>query len=146
MNHVPLPTALLDRIAGLDARIQAGSEVHRLMKSQFEFNTQLLGRYSPKIDERFTPPKTAFLRSREGFNPSGLPPGVVIPRWLSDRNNSKQIVDGWEKLVGQPVRVWDIPGHHFQPFDLSNVSSLTSRISFHHLTCLQIGVCTIPCY
>ena len=146
MNHVPLPTALLDRIAGLDARIQAGSEVHRLMKSQFEFNTQLLGRYSPKIDERFTPPKTAFLRSREGFNPSGLPPGVVIPRWLSDRNNSKQIVDGWEKLVGQPVRVWDIPGHHFQPFDLSNVSNLTSRISFHHLTCLQIGVCTIPCY
>ena len=136
MNHVPLPSALLDRVAGLDARIQAGSEVHRLMKTQFAFNTQILGRYNPQIDERFVPPKIALLRSREGFNPSDLPPGAVIPRWLGDRSNPKQVVEGWEKLVGQPVRVWDIPGHHFQPFDQLNVSDLTFRISFHHLTCL----------
>lgn len=133
MNHVPLPTALLDRIAGLDARIQAGSEVHRLMKTQFEFNTQILGRYNPQADERVVQPKIALLRSREGFNPCDLPPGAVIPRWLADRSNPKQVVEGWEQLVGQPVRVWDIPGHHFQPFDPSNVSDVTFYISFRHL-------------
>lgn len=121
LNHVPLPTSLLDAIAGLDARIQSGSEIHRLIKTQFELNTTILGRYEPPVGKHIYP-KLALLRSKEGFNPSNVPHNVIIPPWLAQRHDSRQVAEGWEKLVGQSLRVWDIPGHHFQPFDPSNVS------------------------
>jgi hypothetical protein len=65
-----------------------------------------------------------FLRSSEGFNPAGVPD---IPVWLSDRSDPRQAVAGWETVVGAPVSVYDIPGHHFEPFNSQNVSPLIYR-------------------
>jgi iterative type I PKS product template protein len=125
LNHVPLSDSLLDSIINLDTR-SVSSEIGRLIKSQFEMNSRMLGEYDPLIGGAPYPP-LAFLRSRKGFNPSSIP---NIPKWLKDRSSEvKQATAGWEMLVGTSVKVWDIPGHHFEPFHASNVSVYSYPIS-----------------
>lgn len=116
VNHVPLSDALIDSVVNLDAR-SAKSEIGRLVKSQFQMNSRMLGTYDPLAAGGPYPP-LVLLRSRDGFNASGV---QSVP-WLENRSNPQQAVAGWEGLVSTTVKMWDIPGNHFQPFIPSNVS------------------------
>ncbi|KAA1479595.1 alpha/beta-hydrolase, partial [Dentipellis sp. KUC8613] len=117
VNHVPLSDALLDSVAKLDGR-NAGTDIGRLVKTQFQMNSRMLGRYDPLAAGGPFPP-IVLLRSSEGFNPAGV---SDVPKWLADRSDRTQAAAGWEKVVGTSIKVLDIPGHHFQPFHPDNVS------------------------
>jgi thioesterase domain-containing protein len=116
INHVPLSDALIDSVLNLEAR-SAGSEIGRLMKAQFSMNARMLGEYDPHETGGPCPP-IVLLRSREGYNPSRI---SDVPPWLSDRANVTLATAGWDTLCETPLKVLDIPGHHFQPFHPSNV-------------------------
>jgi hypothetical protein len=119
-NHTPLPDALLDHVANQGGQ-RPCSEIGKLVKAQFKMNSHILGNYNPLSSQGPFPP-LAFLRSSEGFNPPEVPD---VPLWLADRSDPEQVVAGWERLVGCHMKVWGIPGHHFRPFDNSNVSIFT---------------------
>lgn len=121
LKHIPLFDSLLDHVVNLDRR-HAGSEIGNVMKTQFAMNSRLLGMYDP-LSSEWPWPTLALLRSSEGFDPPGLPD---VPGWLADRSDPTQIVSDWESLVGKTIKVWAIPGHHFQPFDPSLVSDISS--------------------
>lgn len=122
INHVPLPERLLESIVNLDSR-SARSGIAQFVKTQFRLNSIVLGKYNPQpADGPF--PHLVLLRSREGFQPIDI---ANVPRWLFDRGDVQQATAGWESLTGSPIKVWDIPGHHFQPFHPANVSKLAQR-------------------
>lgn len=117
INHVPLSDALIDSVVNLDAR-SANSDLGRLVKAQFAMNARMLGKYDPRATGGTCPP-LVLLRSSEGFNPPGV---SDVPIWLADRSDPKIATAGWESLASGPVKVLDIPGHHFTPFYPANVS------------------------
>lgn len=115
-NHVPLDECLIESIMNANMR-SAVSSLSRFIRTQFRFNSKSLEMYNPlSSDGPF--PKIILLRSRDGFLPGGID---NVPSWLSERGDPRDAVAGWEALVGCPVRVRDIPGHHFEPFSPSNV-------------------------
>ncbi|TFK52663.1 polyketide synthase [Heliocybe sulcata] len=125
VNHVPLSQAVIEAVVNLDAR-GANSDIGRLVKVQFRENSALLGKYDP-VSAGGPYPRLVLLRSREGFNPAGV--SEAVPVWLADRSDAKQAVAGWEGLVGAPVKSFDIPGNHFQPFQAANIQEVSSRIA-----------------
>ena len=116
LDHVPLPDTLLESITGLNRR-DSTAHVSRLVKAQFQMNSRLLGRYRPAAS-RGVCPRLVLLRSREAYKPAGV---LDVPKWLCDRSDPQDAVAGWQSLVDSPVKVLDIPGHHFQPFHSTNV-------------------------
>ncbi|KAF9525894.1 hypothetical protein CPB83DRAFT_941246 [Crepidotus variabilis] len=116
--QVPLSADLLDDIL---ANYQPASHpVLSLGRSQFLMSSQLLGEYDPTRNVfRECTPKFAFLRSMVEYVSSN---GAEVPHWLADRSDSSSMTSGWEVLIGAPMKVIDIPGHHFQAFDPSIVS------------------------
>jgi len=117
VNHVPLPEALLDSVIDPNAHI-ARSNIGQYVKAQFRLNSRVLADYNPLPADGPFPP-LVLLRSREDFQAPGI---SGIPTWLKNRSDARQATFGWESLTGSPVRVWDIPGHHFQPFLHSHAS------------------------
>ncbi|KIJ60216.1 polyketide synthase [Hydnomerulius pinastri MD-312] len=115
---VMLSASIIDYVTGREEQ-KVDSLMGPLIKYQFEGNTQLLRAFVPVKQQTGLP--LAFLRSTEGF----CPPGVKdIPLWFSERDNPQSTVSPWEALVGRHVKVWDIPGHHFEPFSSTNVMIL----------------------
>jgi Thioesterase domain len=120
INHVPLSDSVIDSVLTLESRTGAGSKLGRLVKTQFVMNAHMLGKYDPRATCGRCP-TLVFLRSREGYNPPNI---LDVPNWLAHRKDPKLASAGWETIVGKPIRVIDIPGHHFQPFETSNVRDL----------------------
>lgn len=118
-NHVPLSTAIISAATSLDKH--DNSQVGRLVQTQFAANSAMLKDYNP-YSTRGTCPPVVYLRSEDGFNPVGV---EGVPAWLSDRRGRES---GWEKIACGRVKVFDIPGNHFQAFHSNNVclSSLRS--------------------
>ncbi|KAI0322049.1 beta-ketoacyl synthase [Amylostereum chailletii] len=123
VDHVPLSDDLLDTVARVEGR-SSSSDLGLLVKMQFQMNARLLGEYDGRKGGGPYPP-LVLLRSRDGYNPVGVPD---IPAWLADRRDPKQATLGWESLVSSPVKVIDIPGHHFSPFHTLNVDSVSNAI------------------
>ena len=117
IDHVPLSDSLIDAMLGHDVRIDK-SDVGRLIKNQFLMNSSLLGEYEPPVSSGPFP-RLAMLRSRD---PVGITGSQPLPLWLQDRATPQKAIIGWEDLVGTNIKLWDIPGNHFQPFLPSNVS------------------------
>ncbi|KAJ6526457.1 polyketide synthase [Mycena capillaripes] len=124
INHIPLSDSLIDTIIDLDARTPR-SDLSALVKKQFSMNARMLGKYVPHATASLCPP-LVLLRSSEGFKPKGVPD---MPAWLSDRSDPQTSVAGWESLAHCSVKVLDIPGHHFKPFDSSNIAEVSLRIA-----------------
>ncbi|THH20593.1 hypothetical protein EW146_g801 [Bondarzewia mesenterica] len=122
LNHVPLSDALLETVARLAGR-NSESHVGRLVKNQFQINSRMLGRYNP-ISGSGPYPRLVLLRSEQGFKSAGI---SDMPRWLADRSNPHEAVAGWQSLVGEAVKAFDIPGNHFQPFHTSNTRKKMPR-------------------
>lgn len=79
----------------------------------------MLGRYNPVRKGQSLTCKVALLRSRDGLV---VPQVSGVPEWLADRSNPQQALVGWQSLVQDPIKMWDIPGHHFEPFYPASVS------------------------
>ncbi|KAJ7603910.1 Alpha/Beta hydrolase protein [Roridomyces roridus] len=107
-DHNPLSDDLLDAILGLDERV-AFSDLGVLVRRQFSMNAPTLQRYTPAWAPELAPP-VVLLRSREGFRPEDVPDGIA-------------------KLTSRPVKVLDIPGHHFTVFHPSNISEVSCRLA-----------------
>lgn len=116
INHVPLSEALLDSIVKLEGG-SSSKDLAPHVTRQFTVNSRMLGHYNPSVTDGPFPPLT-FLRSTEGLKLEN----VDVPSWLADRNDLDKLVEGWQTMVGAPVKAFDIPGNHFQPFKSENVS------------------------
>lgn len=71
------------------------------------------------------------LRSREGFQSNDTKISPI--NFLSNRQDTYSWITDWEQLIEQPVPVFDIPGNHFQPFQLQNVRAFLSLLYMCHL-------------
>ncbi|KAG8214317.1 Alpha/Beta hydrolase protein [Butyriboletus roseoflavus] len=92
-----------------------------LVTRQFKQSTALLDKYVPGIRDAAEVP-LAFLRCTAGFCPDGME-GVAA--WFGERDDVGSVVGPWEALAGRAVPVWDVPGHHFEPFSHVHVSRST---------------------
>ncbi|KAL1669600.1 hypothetical protein GGF50DRAFT_110300 [Schizophyllum commune] len=124
-GHVPLSPEVIEVAIGLNAGVGAKT-LRPLLEAQFARNARLLAEYEPARDR--TEPRLAFLRCRDGFSSPSLTEDV--PRWLADRSDDDQeIVGAWEEHVGAPMKVWDIPGHHFEPFLPKNIAAASVALT-----------------
>ncbi|SJL00722.1 related to polyketide synthase modules and related proteins [Armillaria ostoyae] len=125
INHVPLSKSLIATAVRLDSRSSGSTEVGQLVKKQFAMNAAMLKDYDPRATHGVCPPMV-LLRSSEGFNPEGV---ADVPKWLADRSDAKNATTGWDSLTPSPVKVFDIPGNHFQPFSTANIASVSSKMA-----------------
>ena len=96
-----------------------------LVTRQFKQSTALLGKYVSRARDAAREVSVAFLRCTGGFCPDGV---EDVPAWFRERDQVGQIVGPWEALVEGPIPVWDVPGHHFEPFSHVHVSLLRDQI------------------
>ena len=84
----------------------------------------LLGQYRPRREGAM--PRVVLLRSSEGF----MAVGHALPenKWLHDRRDVKTSSDAWEQLVGAKIKVIDIPGDHFTPFEPGHIAETSQAI------------------
>ncbi|KAJ3514348.1 hypothetical protein NLJ89_g2425 [Agrocybe chaxingu] len=125
-THVSLPPSVIDSVLALK---DLDPEIISLCKHQFTMSDKLLSKYDPYETRNYgPPPQLMFLRSTDGFN---LSPHNQenVPSWLSDRRRVASMTHGWELLAGAPIKVLDIPGNHFQPFEPQNVMAVSQRLS-----------------
>ena len=111
LNHVPLSDELIDSIMKLD-RGSPPSSTGMLVKRQFQMNSGILLDYDPTVCGG-PYPQLVLLCSRDNYDPGG---GLEVPGWLSSRAVRRSAAEGWEVVVGKPLKYIDIPGHHFQVF------------------------------
>lgn len=117
ITHVPLSESVINSVINLDS-LGRVTEMKRLIKMQFTMNTEMMDSYRPRSMDTACPPMI-YLRSREGFCHPDIPD---IPHWLSDRDDRNSATNGWRTLTSASLLTLDIPGHHFSPFHITNVS------------------------
>ncbi|KAJ8496323.1 hypothetical protein ONZ45_g12501 [Pleurotus djamor] len=122
VNRVPLSDSLVDSFLDLGGRT-VSPELGRLIKNQILLSSRLLESYSPRITGEEGPP-IALLRSSDGYNPTG----IDVPAWLADRGDSELDIVEWTALTSAPLRVFDIPGNHFEPFRHSNIQRVSAQM------------------
>uniref|UniRef100_A0A0W0G8P1 Putative polyketide synthase n=1 Tax=Moniliophthora roreri TaxID=221103 RepID=A0A0W0G8P1_MONRR len=127
IDHVPMPGPLVRSIIKQDTLGSLGARslrIRELIQDQFSLNAELLGKYNALESRKTfggTPPPAALLRSKDSYKSARE--GDIVPTWLSNRTDPDNSRKGWEELT-TGLRVWDIPGNHFQPFEQVNVSRL----------------------
>jgi len=119
-DHVPLSGTLLDYVVTQGRPSRSETETIGSVKEQFRKSSDLLMGYSPSPDGPH--PRVAFLRSREGLKVESDLMRDDVPVWLGDREQPETTVRGWEVLLREILKRWDVPGDHFQPFLPENVS------------------------
>lgn len=119
LDHVPLSDSIIDFALNLNAW-HPNSEIGELVRMQIQKSSQMLAQHNHcPSDGPY--PKLALLHSREAFDPPGI---ESVPGWLKDRD-LVSAANRWKELVGTAIKVWEIPGNHFQTFHACNVC--TSR-------------------
>ncbi|KAL8823528.1 MAG: hypothetical protein Q9191_005774 [Dirinaria sp. TL-2023a] len=118
VNHEPLPHAVIAHVSRSLSSKDSTKAVSERVSKQFQANAALLGKYRPPQSSQIVA-KVVMLRSRDTFDSEGLC-GVRYP-WLSDQQTRSQAIAAWEKLVGQSIKVLEIPGNHFEAFTQQNV-------------------------
>lgn len=111
LSDAIIPHLLQDQERNVDSSTTA------LVTRQFQQSTALLDKYVPIARDAEIP--LAYLRCTAGFCPDGV---QGVSAWFRERDNVGLAVGPWEALVGRPVPVWDVPGHHFEPFSGVHVS------------------------
>ncbi|KAL9610447.1 MAG: hypothetical protein Q9167_004845 [Letrouitia subvulpina] len=125
LNHQPLPIEVIDVVTKTSSGIEQRSKMRDAVREQFIVNTALLADFKPeRVNGRY--PDTVLLRSKKGFDASGL--GSRSHQWLEDRSDPRHTVEGWEEVIGHGVKLIDIPGNHFEPFDENNISATSDAI------------------
>ena len=119
---VQLPEAVISAVVSAKVSNRRHAE---LVQLQMRYASNALLKFDPALSpaSHVALPETVMLRSRDGYDVDVA--GCDIAKFLADRRDPATLVVGWEKLLGRPVPVLDIPGNHFQPFEPENV-----RVSF----------------
>ena len=133
INHQPLPDAITAYLTGLQqspsstafaADSPAQSRRERVL-AQFQTNAAMLGKYKPTtITTILSTFKVIMLQSRDTFDSEALC-GIQYP-WLQEQEERKSAIKAWCKLLGREMPVLEIPGNHFEPFKMENVSIATA--------------------
>jgi hypothetical protein len=132
IGHVPLSGSVIDSVLNHQAH-NPSSELRGLVKAQFVMNAFMLGKYDGRAATGRCP-TLVLLRSSEGYHPSGI---SDVPKWLADRQDPRLVSGPWEIIAGEPIKVINIPGHHFQPFEPTNVRAFAIFLSMV-LICFQL--------
>ena len=115
-----LSDTLIERLLR-DQEHALDSSMTALVVRQFKQSTTLLGRYTPSA--RDAKVSLAFLYCTAGFCPDEM---EDVHPWFRERDDAGRdrgwIVEPWQALIGGTVPVWDVPGHHFEPFSSVHVS------------------------
>ncbi|KAH0826248.1 putative polyketide synthase [Lanmaoa asiatica] len=99
------------------------SSMTALVMRQFKQSTELLDKYVPGA--RDVEVTLAFLSCTAGFCPDGM---EGVPAWFRERDEIAPVVGPWEALVRQPIPVWNITGHHFEPFSRVHVNETSAQL------------------
>lgn len=132
VDHNPLPQKLIQCLFGrTQSETQSESSTSSssgAMFEQFRYHTQLLSEHHaiPFRDEVGHGIRTVILHSENTLDTERLC-GVTYG-WLNSEKVQEEVVQGWKVLVGEPVGVLSIPGHHFEAFDQGNVSPESQEI------------------
>ncbi|KAH7885548.1 putative polyketide synthase [Phlebopus sp. FC_14] len=114
---VPLSDPIINFITRYEER-NTNSLIAPLIREHFRRNSQILRTFRPTKRSNVT---LAFLRSRKGFSAAETIDDVAA--WFKERDDPDAAVGPWKTFVVGPIKVWDIPGHHFEPFSPENVSA-----------------------
>jgi hypothetical protein len=104
----------------------------------------MLGAFKPEAETSTSRPipRTFLLRSRDGFHLNTSNDSQAVENaWLQDRSEPRTSIEGWEILTKAKVPYMDIPGDHFQVFDVANVSWVYSYISVRQGNMLIFAPC-----
>ncbi|KAJ2914721.1 hypothetical protein MD484_g5706, partial [Candolleomyces efflorescens] len=82
------------------------------LKGRFKQHVKLFSRYRSSGPLHTLVP-CVFVRGADAYS---APPTVEVSKWLTSRTDSNTTTAGWEGLVGEEIRVVDVPGHHFELF------------------------------
>lgn len=127
-NHEPLPEAVVSYILG--SSISNKDPQSSNVVSEFMQNATLLAKYQP-VDfngGEHAKIKTVYLQSQDTFDTQAS--CGVSYEWLSSQRVRDAAVHSWEGLVGDHIRVFPIPGNHFQAFAPENVRTSSWTLSF----------------
>lgn len=123
-DHQPLPESIIKHVLSSVAdknssgiRKSNGDSINPHLLTEFKTNAALLSAYVPPVKHSFF--KTVVLRSRETFDTHALC-GTRYD-WLSSQKTRDVAIRGWEDIVGGKADVLEIPGNHFEVFDVENV-------------------------
>lgn len=127
LDHKPLSANIIDTVTKGDRNRGGlvGETIRNLVRKSFTACAGMLGAFKPEAVTNISRPipQTFLLRSRDGFCLNGKDdsPGFENA-WLQDRSDPRSSIEGWEILTKTKIPYMDIPGDHFQVFDIANVS------------------------
>lgn len=127
LNHKPLSADIIDAVTkgSKSGGGLIGETIRSLVKGSFTTCAGMLGAFKPELVTSTSRqiPRIFLLRSKDGFhlNTSNGNRGLENA-WLQDRSDPRTSIEGWEVLTKAKVPCMDIPGNHFQVFDVANVS------------------------
>ncbi|KAJ6170952.1 polyketide synthase [Penicillium chermesinum] len=133
-NHVVKGIILIDSPPPL-AHQPLSADIIEAVIGSVETSPNALGKAIRQLTHRsfFPTPPAILLRSVDGWRRDGDtsdPRGVMNPKsienaWLQDRSDARTATKDWEIVTGTTVRCFDIPGNHFQVFDVANVQAVS---------------------
>lgn len=127
INHEPLSATIIDAVAKTGGTSgSVGDTIRSLVHQSFVSCTSLLEKFQPKLTTNSTipVPRVFLLRSSDDFHlGTGDDGGELENTWLQDRSDPQTSIEGWERVINGKVLHVDIPGNHFEVFDVKNVSS-----------------------
>ncbi|KAB8270005.1 hypothetical protein BDV30DRAFT_250996 [Aspergillus minisclerotigenes] len=134
LNHKPLSANIINAVTKGDRNRGGlvGETIRNLVRESFKACAGMLGAFQPEAVTRTSRsiPRTFLLRSRDGFhlNTSNDSRGLENA-WLQDRSDPRTSIEGWEMLTKAKMPYMDIPGDHFQVFDVANLKKTHEAIS-----------------
>lgn len=134
LNHIPLArgtiqAAMADKhVHAANKRPSEAAKFHEAIGALAVRNNLrravLLGQYRPRREGLM--PRVVLLRSSDGFKAVGH--ALPENKWLHDRRDVKTSSGAWERLVGVKIKVFDIPGDHFTPFEPDHIVGTSQAI------------------
>lgn len=132
LKHKPLSPQIIDAVVIGETQKTPTSEtakaVRALTRRSFTACARLLGAFDPPSVEAPFEPRVFLLRSQVGWR-HPMDHSYIENTWLQDRTYVEEAVAGWKTITDSSIVPWvDIPGNHFQVFDIANVSAVTAAV------------------
>lgn len=134
LNHLPLARETVQaamavkHLDGARTRTREAAKFHEAIGVLAVRNNMrraaMLGQYRPRREGEL--PRVVLLRSSEGFRAAGY--ALPENKWLHDRRDVQTSSGAWEELVRAKIKVIDIPGDHFTPFELGHIDGTSQAI------------------
>ncbi|QMW41693.1 hypothetical protein G4B11_005017 [Aspergillus flavus] len=134
LNHKPLSANIINAVTKGDRNRGGlvGETIRNLVRESFKACAGMLGAFQPEAVTRTSRsiPRTFLLRSRDGFHLNTRNDSRGLENdWLQDRSDPRTSIEGWEMLTKAKMPYLDIPGDHFQVFDVANVQAVSKAIA-----------------